>query len=88
MKRGRPRLFLAKHRFLVEVLFLHGLSASRISRFLHGYGVPMTTAQVKAQLESMGCRKSSMTLADRQARLDRLRDAPLADLPEPVYRAN
>lgn len=87
MKRGRPRLFLAKHRFVIEVLYLHGFTASRISRFMHGYGVPMTVDQVQAQLQSMGVRRRSVTLAERQARLDELKRRPLANLPEAVYRA-
>lgn len=87
MKRGRPKFFLAKHRFLVEVLCMHGLSASRISRFMSAYGVPMTGAQVDWILRSAGIHRRGMTREQRQARLDMLRQSPKLTLPDEFYRA-
>lgn len=87
MKPGRPPRYSARHRFIIEVLFLHGLSASRISRIMLGYGVPMTRDQVRAQVSAMGYRRRTMTAAERQFYLDRLRESPLTALPEAFYEA-
>ena len=70
MPRGRPSKYTKRHRYVIEVLFLHGLSPAAIARVMSCYGAPMTPAAVSGQIASLNYRKADMPQAVRQRFLD------------------
>lgn len=73
MKRGRPAKYTSRHRFIVEVLHLHGLSSARIALVMHQFGVPMTDKAVASLVYQLPYRRTGMPLSVRQRLLDRLK---------------
>lgn len=71
--RGRPPRFTDRHRFMVSVLHLHGLSYERIAAVMRRYNVPMTDSTVRWIVSQLPYRKAEMPVAVRQRFLDRLR---------------
>lgn len=82
---GRPPRYTRKQVYVIEVMFLHGLPASRIARVMHRYGVPMDRNQVWTQIKQLGHRRYAMTKEERQAALDKLKANPLEDLPAEFF---
>lgn len=72
-KRGRPTKYTARHRFLIEVLNLRGLPASKIVHLMNIYGVPMTVRSVQSIIHRLPYRRAEMPPAVRQRFLDRLK---------------
>lgn len=71
--RGRPPRFTERHRFMVHVLHLHGLSYERIAVVMCLYSVPMTDSTVRWIVSQLPYRKAEMPVAVRQRLLDRLK---------------
>lgn len=72
-KRGRPTKYTARHIFLIEVLNLRGLPASKIVHLMNIYGVPMTIRSVQSIVHRLPYRRAEMPPAVRQRFLDRLK---------------
>ena len=71
--RGRPPRYTERHRFMVHVLHLHGLSYERIAVVMRLYSVPMTDSTVRWIVSQLPYRKAEMPVAVRQRFLDRLK---------------
>lgn len=71
--RGRPPRYTERHRFMVHVLHLHGLSYERIAVVMRLYSVPMTDSTVRWIVSQLPYRKAEMPMAVRQRFLDRLK---------------
>lgn len=71
--RGRPPKYTARHRFMIEVLHLHGLSHVRIAVVMCLYSVPMTDSTVRWIVSQLPYRRAEMPVKVRQRFLDRLR---------------
>lgn len=71
--RGRPSKYTSRMRFMIEVLYLHGLSAARIAEVMKIYGVPMDRHKVRSIVSQLPYRKAEMPVAVRQRFLDRLK---------------
>lgn len=71
--RGRPPKYTSRHRFIVEVLHLHGLPYARIANVMLLYGVPMGESTVRWIVSQLPYRKVEMPVAVRQRFLDRLK---------------
>lgn len=71
--RGRPPKYTSRHRFMIEVLHLHGLSYERIAVVMRRYNVPMTDSTVRWIVSQLPYRKAEMPVAVRQRFLDRLK---------------
>lgn len=88
--RGRPRKYSDKQRYIVSVLWLHGMSEQTIADGVSGYGIrPMSRAAVGGQLSQTPFRgRDKMPAAVRQRFLDQLKSHRLDGgiLPENVFR--
>jgi hypothetical protein len=90
---GRPPKYTERHRFMVEVLYLHGLSSSRIAASMRLYSVPMSDRAVQKIIAGLAYRKTEMPGAVRQRFLDRLKARRLdrahgmTGLPDEFYLA-
>jgi hypothetical protein len=73
MARGRPPKYTERHRYVLQVLYLYGLSLSEIARLMAHYGVTMSKPQVAGQIATLGYRKDEMPRAVRQRFLDGLK---------------
>ena len=73
MTRGRPKKYTERHRFLIEVMNLRGLPASKIVHLMSIYGVPMTVRSVQSIIQRLPYRRTEMPTAVRQRFLDRLK---------------
>lgn len=73
MPRGRPKKYTDRHRFLIEVLHLRGLSASKVVALMEIYGVHMTVRSVQSIVHQLPYRRTEMPRAVRQRFLDRLK---------------
>ena len=71
--RGRPPRYTERHRFMVHVLHLHGLSYERIAVVMRLYSVPMTDSTARWIVSQLPYRKAEMPPAVRQRFLDRLK---------------
>lgn len=71
--RGRPPKYTSRHRFMIEVLHLHGLSYERIAVVMRRYNVPMTDSTVRWIVSQLPYRKAEMPAVVRQRFLDRLK---------------
>lgn len=71
--RGRPPKYTSRHRFMIEVMHLHGLSYERIAVVMRRYNVPMTDRTVRWIVSQLPYRKAEMPVAVRQRFLDRLK---------------
>ena len=71
--RGRPPKFTMRHRFMVEVLWLHGLPTARIAAVMRLYSVPMAESTVRLLVSQLPYRGAEMPVAVRQRFLDRLK---------------
>ena len=71
--RGRPPKYTARHRFMVEVLWLHGLPMARIASVMRLYSVPMAESTVRLLVSQLPYRKAEMPAAVRQRFLDKLK---------------
>lgn len=71
--RGRPPKYTSRHRFMIEVLHLHGLPAERIAAVMRLYSAPMNESTVRWIVSQMPYRKAEMPVAVRQRFLDRLK---------------
>ena len=71
--RGRPPKYSDRHRFIIEVLHLHGLTPSRIVGVMHLYSVPLTVKAVESIIYRLPYRRKEMPAAVRQRFLDRLK---------------
>lgn len=93
MKRGRPPKYTARMRFMVEVLHLHGLPASRVASVMRLYSVPMSEKAVESLIYQLPYRRKEMPAAVRQRFLDRLKANRLdrthgqEGLPDQFYQA-
>lgn len=89
--RGRPRKYTDRQRYILSVMWLHGMSeqaiASTVTRF---HIVPMNRKQVSKQICQTPFRgRDQMPVAVRQRFLDRLRQHRLDDkiLPDSFFEA-
>lgn len=91
--RGRPPKYTSRHRFMIEVMHLHGLSYERIAVVMRRYNVPMNESTVRWIVSQLPYRKVEMPAAVRQRFLDRLKAHRLdraygqAGLPDEFYVA-
>jgi hypothetical protein len=73
MTRGRPKTYTERHRYIIRVLFLYGLTAGEIVKMMQVFGVLMSEPQVRGQIESLGYRRREMPRAVRQRLLNTLK---------------
>lgn len=90
---GRPSRYTERHRFMIEVLYLHGMSSSRIAASMRLYNVPMSERAVQKIVAGFPYRKTEMPVSVRQRLLDRLKSQRLdrshgmTGLPDEFYTA-
>jgi hypothetical protein len=71
--RGRPPRYTDRHRFMVHVLHLHGLSSERIAVVMRLYSVPMGESTIRWIVSQLPYRKAEMPRVVRQRFLDKLK---------------
>lgn len=74
MTRGRPTRYTNRMRFMVEVLYLHGLSFREVSAVMGHYSIRMPESTVRMMVAQLPYRKAEMPAAVRQRLLDRLKE--------------
>jgi hypothetical protein len=75
--RGRPKTYTERHRFIIRVLFLYGLTSGEIAKMMHMFGVLMSKPQVQGQIAALGYRRAEMPRAVRQRLLNTLKSTRL-----------
>lgn len=92
--RGRPRKYTDRHRYMIEVLHLRGMSADRIARIMRMYGITLTRRAVESIIYRLPYRRSQLSLDVRQRLLDGLKVKRLDQsqgqrgLPDQFFRVN
>lgn len=75
MKRGRPRVYTDRQRYIISVMYLHGMSAQSIASILTRFDLaPLTRKKVSGIISQTPFNnRDAMPLSVRQGLLDKLK---------------